>query len=64
MVLGGRQTQELSRHSGAQESRPGQNMKQPMVWHRVTEVRSAGFVCVLGGRCAPCPGLPMAFAGS
>lgn len=30
MVLGDRQTQELSRHSGAQESRPGQNMKQPM----------------------------------
>ena len=30
LVLGGRQAQKLNRHIGAQESRPGQNRKQPV----------------------------------
>lgn len=53
LVLGGRQAQERNRDTlGPRRIAQGKPRSSPWVWHRVTELPSAGSVCG-GGRCAP-----------
>ena len=62
LVLGEGQAQERNRDtSGPRRIAQGKPRSSPWVWHRATELPSAGSVWGAG---VPHPGLPVAFAGS